>query len=318
MRFKTKNYFYSHLLNKINFRFFKNIFFISNLIYFCFYFANNLDEITFKLNFEESSKNIFFSFIFCAFSIFLNAFAWKYIIRWFGEKDTKNKLVSFYVLTNILKYVPGGIWHFFERYNFIKNKSNSQLAFYSTLIEPYFMLCAALLMASVGIVFSPFYLLLIIPCLFLNKKLIYYVLKRLESLKGIASEKLKLKYSKSNYERKINLSSFFPTKAFLFEIGFVFSKFLGFFICFNMFNLGDKSDFLFLFLIFCLSWSIGLIIPAAPSGVGVFEACFLFFVGKNIPQNIVFVSLIYFRVISTLSDLVLSLPFLFKKLLKNI
>ena len=84
-----------------------------------------------------------------------------------------------------------------------------------------------------------------------------------------------------------------------------------------MFNLGDKSDFL-LFVIFCLSWSIGLIIPAAPSGVGVFEACFLFFVGKNIPQNIVFVSLIYFRVISTLSDIVLSLPFLFKKLLKNI
>ena len=64
--------------------------------------------------------------------------------------------------------------------------------------------------------------------------------------------------------------------------------------------------------------AIGLLVPTAPGGVGVFEACFLFFVGKNIPQNIIFVSLIYFRLISTSADLLLGLPFLFKKLLSKI
>jgi len=67
-----------------------------------------------------------------------------------------------------------------------------------------------------------------------------------------------------------------------------------------------------------LSWSIGLIVPAAPSGVGVFEACLLFFVGGNIPQSSILVSLIYFRVISTSADLLLSIPFLIRKLFKRI
>jgi len=71
-------------------------------------------------------------------------------------------------------------------------------------------------------------------------------------------------------------------------------------------------------VIFSLSWSLGLIVPAAPGGVGVFEACFLFLVGRNIPENIILVSLIYFRVISTLADLLLSFPFLLRKTFNKI
>jgi len=67
-----------------------------------------------------------------------------------------------------------------------------------------------------------------------------------------------------------------------------------------------------------LSWSLGLVVPTAPGGVGVFEACFLFFVGKSIPQNIILICLIYFRVISTSADLLLSIPFLIRKLSKRI
>jgi hypothetical protein len=67
-----------------------------------------------------------------------------------------------------------------------------------------------------------------------------------------------------------------------------------------------------------LSWSIGLIVPTAPSGIGVFESCILFFAGRNIPQNIIIVSLIYFRIISTSADLLLSIPFLIRKLGKKI
>ena len=103
----------------------------------------------------------------------------------------------------------------------------------------------------------------------------------------------------------------------LLEIGFVLSKFIGFYICLNTFYISNPN-IVFLLVIFSLSWSIGLIIPAAPSGVGVFEACLLFFVGRNIPQNVILVSVIYFRVISTSADFVLSFPFLIRKLLKRI
>merc|ERR1712139_744596 len=107
--------------------------------------------------------------------------------------------------------------------------------------------------------------------------------------------------------------SFFPLKSFLIEILFVLSKFIGFIICFYIVNLDNQYSIFYLLVIFCLSWAIGLIVPTAPGGVGVFEACFLFFCGKNIPQNIIFPSLIYFRLISTSADLFLGLPFLLRK-----
>ena len=318
MRLLISNKSYSKFLKKINFSGLKSIFFISSLLYFCIYFFQNIDQISFDINLKRNGINLSLSFLFCVLSIFFNAYSWKYIVKWFGKELKRNNLISFYVLTNILKYVPGGIWHFVERFNFIKKISNSQVAFYSTLIEPYFMLSGSFLLVSLGVIFSPLYFFFLLPLVFLNKKLIYVVLKRLESIKGKAFELFKISYSKDQFDRRINLISFYPAKAFLLEIGFVLSKFIGFFICLNTFYANNTPDIIFLVVIFSLSWSIGLIVPAAPSGVGVFEASFLFFVGKEIPQNIVLLSLIYFRFISTSADLFLSFPFLIRKLVKRI
>ena len=304
-------------LKKINFGGLKSIFFLSSLLYFCIYFFYNIDQISFDINLEKNGINLLISFIFCVLSIYLNAYAWKYIVKWFGEEFNNNNPVSFYVLTNVLKYVPGGIWHFVERFNFIKKISNPQIALYSTLIEPYFMLSGSFLLASLGVILSPLYFFLILPLVFLNRELIYLVLKRLGSLKGKVFEVLRLANSKDQFER-INIISFFPAKALFIEIGFVLSKFIGFYICLNTFYSSNTLNIIYLLVIFSLSWSIGLVVPTAPGGVGVFEAFLLFFVGRNIPQNAILVSLIYFRIISTSADLLLSLPFLIRKLFKRI
>jgi len=304
-------------LKKINFGGLKSIFFLSSLLYFCIYFFYNVDQISFDINLEKNGINLLISFIFCVLSIYLNAYAWKYIVKWFGEEFNNNNIVSFYVLTNVLKYVPGGIWHFVERFNFIKRISNPQIALYSTLIEPYFMLSGSFLLASLGVIFSPLYFFLILPLVFLNRKLIYLVLKRLGSLKAKVFEVLRLANSKDQFGR-INIISFFPLRALFLEIGFILSKFIGFYICLNTFYTSNSLNIIFLLVIFSLSWSLGLVVPAAPGGVGVFEACLLLFVGKSIPQNIIIISLVYFRVISTSADLFLSLPFLIRKLYKRI
>jgi len=154
---------YLKFLKKINFGGLKIIFFISSLSYFCIYFIDNFDQISFDIDLEKNGINLSFSFLFCVLSIYLNAYAWKYIVKWFGREFKSNNLVSFYVLTNILKYVPGGIWHFVERFNFIQKISNPQIAIYSTLIEPYFMLSGAFVLASLGVIFSPLYFFLILP-----------------------------------------------------------------------------------------------------------------------------------------------------------
>ncbi len=318
MIFKIQRNLNIKLLKSIEFSTLKKIFFLSSTSYFFFYFFKNFDQNVFNIDLARDGKYIFLSFIFCTISILFNALAWKNIVIWFGKNKTNNNLISFYALTNILKYVPGGIWHFLERYNFLKDISNNQIAFSSTLIEPYFMLCASLLLASVGIIFSPFYIFLLIPLIFLNRKLIYLILRKLESLKSKTIMALKISNSKSQFQEGVKIISFFPARSFLIEILFVLSKFVGFIICFNVINLGNQYNIVYLLVIFCTSWSIGLIVPTAPGGVGVFEACFLFFVGKDIPQTIILVSLIYFRLISTSADLFLGFPFLLKKLFNRI
>ena len=318
MRFNISNQPHSNFIKKINFGNLKSIFFISSLLYFCIYFFDNIDQISFDINLESNGINLFLSFLFCVLSIYLNAYAWKYIVKWFGKEFKSNNLVSSYVLTNILKYVPGGVWHFVERFNFIKKISNPQIALYSTLIEPYFMLSGSFLLASMGLIFSPLYFFLIFPLLFLNRKFIFLILKILGSLKGKVFEVLRLPNSKGQFEERINIVSFFPSRALFLEIGFVLSKFIGFYICLNTFYTSNTLNIIFLLVIFSLSWSIGLVVPAAPGGVGVFEACLLLFVGKSIPENIILISLVYFRVISTSADLLLSLPFLIRKVSKRI
>ena len=138
------------------------------------------------------------------------------------------------------------MWHFVERFNFIKKISNSHIALYSTLIEPYFMLSGSFLLASLGVIFSPLYIFLIFPLIFLNRKLIYLILKSLGSLKGKVFEVLKLPNSNDQFEEKINIISFFPTRALLFEIGFVLSKFIGFYFCLNTFFPSNTLDIIFL------------------------------------------------------------------------
>ena len=103
MRFNKNIQPYLIFLKKINFGFLKSIFFISSLLYFCVYFFDNIDQISFDINLERDGINLFLSFLFCILSIYLNAYAWKYIVRWFGKEFKSNNLVSFYVLTNILK-----------------------------------------------------------------------------------------------------------------------------------------------------------------------------------------------------------------------
>ena len=169
-----------------------------------------------------------------------------------------------------------------------------------------------------GLIFSPFYIFLILPLIFLNRKFIFLILKILGSLKGKVFEVLRLPNLKDQIQEKINIVSFFPFRALFLEIAFVLSKFIGFYICLNTFYISDNLNIIFLLVIFSLSWSIGLVVPAAPGGVGVFEACLLLFVGKSIPENIILISLVNFRVISTSADLLLSLPFLIRKVSKRI
>ncbi len=317
MIFKIKKYINKKYLSNINLNIFKNIFFIVSISYFVYYLISNNQSIYLKIDKQIYYVYLLLSFLFCIFSIFLNGLAWKNIVVWFSQNTNIHNLISFYVRTNSLKYVPGGVWHFIERFNFLKSRVSLRSALYINLIEPYFMLCSSLLLTSIGTFYSPIFLLFILPSIFLHRNLIYFVIMRLESLKGQGIKIYKKIDKKNQLNSKLKIRSAFPIKILFFEILFILFKFIGFILCFHIFNQGINLDYLFIFLTFCLSWSIGLIIPAAPGGLGVFEGSFLFLIGDNYTPNTIIISLIIFRFITSFADILLSFPYLINKLIKE-
>ena len=296
---------------RINLNIFKKVFFIFSLFYLFYLLILNFKEISFALYFDN--VNLYFSFIFCFLSILFNGLAWKSIIIWLGSRYIDNDLTFFFIATNSLKYLPGSVWHFIERFNFLKKKTNKNIALYGTLIEPYLMLSVSLLISSIGVIFNPFLILLLSPTFFLNKRFIYFLLKILKSFKVKQYDFVSPKSSNRELYKSIKCESFFPLRAFFIEVFFIGSKFLAFLFCLNIFLDISQINISLVLIIFCISWSIGLIVPAAPGGAGVFETFFLLFIGNAYPQNLMLETLIYFRVISTVADLLLSSQFIFKK-----
>ena len=301
----------------INLKIFKNIFFFLSISYFIYHLINYFRLKISLLDFENLSILLLFSLFSCILSIFFNGLAWKDIIIWFGTQKKIDNLLRFYLLTNSLKYVPGSVWHFVERFNFLKNKTNKNFAFYGILIEPYFMLCSALILTSIGVFYNPLFLLFLLPSIFLHRDLIYFIIIKMESIKSTGVKMFKITNTKSKFDSMININSSFPFRIIFIEMLFILFKFIGFILCFHIFNTGNDFDYLYIFIIFCLSWSVGLIIPVAPGGLGIFEASFLLFSGNTYSYNNLLISLIVFRFISSSADILLSAPFLIKKLIRG-
>ena len=84
---------------------------------------------------------------------------------------------------------------------------------------------------------------------------------------------------------------------------FLTVRFLGFWCCLKAFSIGNILTFLELLPSFALAWIIGLVIPAAPGGVGVFEATILFGIGDKLPKGPLLASLLCYRLASTFADI---------------
>ena len=109
---------------------------------------------------------------------------------------------------------------------------------------------------------------------------------------------------------------FYPYKPLFVEIIFVLFRFLGFLCCMNAFSIGALISQGELISIFSLAWVIGLIVPAAPGGLGVFESVILFTLGSDLPEASLLASLLCYRLVSTISDIFAAMIYPVQKLFK--
>ena len=112
------------------------------------------------------------------------------MLFWLGYRSTKIDLISLFLRSNLLKYLPGGIWHFVERIRVLKIYIGSGNAIASVLLEPLLMLAAALLWVPLGGLQSGMAILCTIPELMLFKRFREPLIRRLENLKASQLEEI--------------------------------------------------------------------------------------------------------------------------------
>ena len=315
-KFKNQRYNFDFgILSKIKIKLFVTLIcfgFLGNSIYRNFESLSNQEiaarEILWLL------AGILFSFL----SIIINAYAWKLLINNIGCNSNKLNIVKLFLATNIYKYLPGGIWHFVSRYNTLRLELSNEKSIESILLEPILMLVA-------GFIFIPFrgfnisiYIICWSSTLVFLPAFRQFLIKKLKAMKATAftnNDNIKDRNLAQN-SQNISIRMFYPYKPLFVEIIFVLFRFLGFLCCINAFSIGSLISQGELISSFSLAWIIGLIVPAAPGGLGVFESVILYSLGSHLPEASLLSSLLCYRLVTTISDIFAALIYPIKKLFK--
>lgn len=267
---------------------------------------------TFKNNWRElmGVKFTNFTWLMLVLSLFFNilahsfsAWVWTWILTIFNTKLQGLKAIKIYLITNINKYLPGNIWHFFGRVKAIQAEGDSlALATVSVIIEPLLMAVSALFItvmsASIGIIevnFSPLILIfqlifIIIVLVSIHPKIINPILSKLAKGKG-SKEIVNL--------TKYPLLPLLGEVIFLLLRGFAFLLILLAFIPLKITLIPQVLSG------FSFAWLLGLIVPGAPGGIGIFEATIITTFNQSFfPTEIVLIVVALFRINSILAELI--------------
>ena len=228
-----------------------------------------------------------------------SAVVWFSIIKEFHQKVNLRWAIRVYLLTNIAKYLPGNIWHFYGRITATKQVGVPvEIATLSVLIEPLVMAAAALGVALFGStqesLFLQFLCFLAVISI-IHPRILNPVIKYLVKIK------LKVKKSDSEAATELKLERY-PIKPFLGEICFVLIRGSGFLLTIFAFNSVELNHVFFIFSAFSLAWLLGLVVPGAPGGVGVFEATALALLEQKFSPGIVLSAVAFYRLISVLAE----------------
>jgi hypothetical protein len=244
-----------------------------------------------------------------ALGITLLAHLWSAQV-WFkflqGMKLSLNQkwVIRLYLTTNIAKYLPGNIGHFSGRVMALNKVGGSlRVASLAVLLEPVLMAAAALIIVlmsqAIGWIKSDGSQgNLLLQVAGLGVVLLGVHPKVLNPIIHLAG-KLK-KQPLSNNPIFITQYPLFPL---LGECGFVLLRGGGFVLTWLAFAPASPRELLTLLSAFSLAWLLGLVVPGAPGGLGVFEATAIALLKPlALPTGILLTTLALFRVTSIVAE----------------
>jgi uncharacterized membrane protein YbhN (UPF0104 family) len=275
---------------------------------------------------------------------------WGWLLEELGYDALGAWSISVYLKTNIAKYLPGNVWHFYGRVMAARSVGVPfEGAAISVVMEPLLMATAALIIAFMSNQHLNVWLQLLGLCVGLT--LIHpWVMNPI--LKKLAAAKSKLSPSKSKPQASkfqasklqasttqsfqpgrldTDVSDFpeatsqpvnpnqalnkqnqalnkqaalkkYPILPLIGELIFLLLRGVGFIAAVMVVYQVGWNDLLSLLSAFSLSWMLGLVVPGAPGGIGVFEATALILLEGSIPSGLLLGAVAFYRLISTLAE----------------
>jgi hypothetical protein len=235
------------------------------------------------------------------------AWVWTWILKELQQPIHSAQFIQVYLKTNIAKYLPGNVWHFYGRMMAAKSAGVSNgAATLSVLLEPLLMAAAALIIVLLSSQFAV-----------QDDTAIPLLLAQLLGLLGVLCvvhpkflnlgirllHRLKIKKSTMTQPQTLPLSlGRYPLRPLLGELGFLGLRGLGFIL--TLFAIGPLHvDQIPLLLgTFSFAWLLGLILPGAPGGLGVFEATAITLLQFRFPTALVITAVGLYRLISILAE----------------
>ncbi|HTL89782.1 MAG TPA: UPF0104 family protein [Leptolyngbya sp.] len=224
-------------------------------------------------------------------TLFAHIFAgyvWAWILRLLSHPVSGAWSAQTYLTTNIAKYLPGNVWHFYGRVTAAKKMGIPiETATLSLVLEALLMAGAACILASSSVRSG------------LQMAIALFILGGVHPfwLNPVLKQVGKLKQSTAS----VRLARY-PWMPLLGEFGFLGLRSIGFVLTFLALRPIDAADLPLLISGFAWAWLLGFVIPGLPGGVGVFEAIAVAILSSAFPSGQVLGAVALYRLVNTLAE----------------
>lgn len=232
---------------------------------------------------------------------------WTWILKEFNQSVSAFEFIQVYLKTNIAKYLPGNVWHYYGRIVAAKNANVcTGTATLSVLLEPLLMANAALITVVLfgsqlainnsnlwiqSLQFVGLFLLLAAVHPWVLNPIICFLYR------------LKNKNSQLENQSISGLGlEHYPLRPLFGELIFVGLRGTGFILTMYALFSVKLSQIPVLLGAFSFAWVLGLVVPGAPGGLGVFEATAIALLQHRFPTALVISAIALYRLISILAE----------------
>jgi uncharacterized membrane protein YbhN (UPF0104 family) len=230
---------------------------------------------------------------------------WTWVLRELKQSVPSSRFIQVYLKTNLAKYLPGNVWHYYGRIVAAKNANVAPgAATLSVLLEPLLMAAAALIfVVLLSSQFASTNNTLTLQALQIISLIIILCAVHPRCLNPVIGSlyKLKLKKSQTQPTDKLLIRRY-PLKPLFGELGFVGLRGTGFILTLFAIIPLNPSQIPLLLGAFSLAWLLGLVVPGAPGGLGVFEATAIALLQHRFPTAAVISAIALYRLISIIAE----------------